>query len=170
MRLVSAVISRLKDRPLGEGDLFAGLIDRAWRWTAPGVVAGFAGELDGLASTITTDFNVLALGRNRQAMARAVNRLLDLRGGIAIVERDRVVFELPLPLGGLMMRGSLVEAAAIPEVWIEDLIHDQLLVYRDPGKDGYRNALTLRRGDSISPIAFPDVTFNVGDLLPSESQ
>jgi Uma2 family endonuclease len=61
-------------------------------------------------------------------------------------------------------------AAAIPEVWIEDLIHDQLLVYRDPGEHGYRHSLTLRRGDSISPIAFPDVTFNVGDLLPSESQ
>src|SRR5262245_10550959 len=112
MRLVSAVISRLEERPLGEGDLFAGLIDRAGRWTAPGVVAGFAGELDGLASTITTDFNVLALGRSRAAMARAVNRVLDLRGGIAIVDGDRVVFELALPLGGLMMRGSLAEAAA----------------------------------------------------------
>src|SRR5438874_7132088 len=61
-------------------------------------------------------------------------------------------------------------AAGIPEVWIEDLTHDQLLVYRDPGKNGYLNALTLRRADSISPLAFPDVTFKVGDLLPSENQ
>jgi Uma2 family endonuclease len=61
-------------------------------------------------------------------------------------------------------------AAGIPEVWIEDLTRDQLLVYRDPGKDGYLNSLTLRRGDSVSPLAFPDVTFNVSDLLPSENK
>ena len=61
-------------------------------------------------------------------------------------------------------------AAGISEVWIEDLTRDQLLVYRDPGKDGYLNSLTLRRGDSVSPLAFPDVTFNVSDLLPSENK
>ncbi len=112
LRLVSAVISKLEERPLAEGDLFGALLDRAGRWTAPGVVAGFADRLDGLASTVTTDFNVLALGRRRDSMAQAVNRLLELRGGIVLVDGDRIAFELPLPLGGLMMRGSLADAAA----------------------------------------------------------
>ena len=115
MRLVSAVISKLEERPLAEGDLFAALLDRRGRWTAPGAVVGFADGLDGLASTITTDFNILVLGRRRSSMVRAVNRLLDLRGGIVVVDGERPVFELPLPLGGLMIRGSLAEAAALED-------------------------------------------------------
>jgi adenine deaminase len=111
-RLVSAVITRLEERALASGDLFAALIDRGGRWVAPAIVAGFAERLDGLASTITTDFNVLVLGRRPAAMAAAVNRVLDLHGGIVIADGDRVAHELPLPLGGVMMRGSLAEAAA----------------------------------------------------------
>jgi len=112
VRLVSAVITRLEERALAPGDLFAALVDRGGRWVAPGAVAGFADRLDGLASTITTDFNILVLGRSPAAMAAAVNRLLDLHGGIVIVDGDRVGHELPLPLGGVMMRGSLEDAAA----------------------------------------------------------
>jgi adenine deaminase len=112
MVLVSAVIARLEERPLADGDLFAALLDREGHWTAPGVVAGFADRLDGLASTVTTDFNILVLGRRREAMARAVNRLLALRGGIVIADGDAFAYELALPLGGVMARGSLAEAAA----------------------------------------------------------
>jgi adenine deaminase len=111
VRLVSAVITRLEQRALGEGDLHAALIDRGGRWVAPGVVAGFGDRLDGLASTITTDFNILVLGRRPEAMARAVNRLLDVRGGVVVLDGERVAFEMPMPLGGVMTRAGLLEAA-----------------------------------------------------------
>ena len=111
IRLVSAVISRLEERPLQPGDLHAALLDRAGRWVAPGVVAGFADRLDGFASTTSTDFNVLALGRRPEAMARAVNRLLDLHGGVVLVDGERIVYELALPIGGIMTRRSVQDAA-----------------------------------------------------------
>jgi adenine deaminase len=112
VRLVSTVITRLEERALGPGDLHAALVDRAGRWVAPGAVAGFGDRLDGLASTITTDFNILVLGRSPEAMARAVNRLLERHGGIVIVDGARVAYEVPLPYGGVMARGSLAQAAA----------------------------------------------------------
>jgi len=112
IRLVSAVITRLEERALAPGDLRAALVDRAGRWVAPGVVADFAERIDGLASTITTDFNILVLGRSPEAMARAVNRLLDVRGGVVIVDGERVALEIPLPLGGVMTRLGVPEAAA----------------------------------------------------------
>src|SRR2546422_711475 len=87
IRLVSAVISRLEERPLGPGDLRAALLDRGGRWVAPGIVAGFADRLDGLAATISTDFNIVTLGRSPEAMARPVNRLLELPGGVVGVAR-----------------------------------------------------------------------------------
>jgi adenine deaminase len=112
IRLVSAVITRLEERALAEGDLHAALVDRAGRWVAPAVVAGFGERVDGLATTITTDFNILVLGRRPEAMARAVNRLLDVRGGIVLVDGEEVALEVPLPLGGVMAPGGVLEAAA----------------------------------------------------------
>src|SRR6185295_11049840 len=54
---------------------------------------------------------VLALGRRTESIARAVNRLVRRRGGVVLVDGDRVVFELPLPVGGVMSTRSLVELA-----------------------------------------------------------
>jgi adenine deaminase len=115
VRLVSAVITRLEERALGGGDLHGALIDRGGRWVAPGVVAGFGDRVDGLASTISTDFNILVLGRRPESMARAVNRLLALRGGVVLVDGDRPAFELPLPLGGVMRRGALADTARLED-------------------------------------------------------
>jgi adenine deaminase len=125
IRLVSAVITKLEERAPAPGDLHAALVDRAGRWVAPALLAGFADGLDGLATTTSTDFNILAIGRNREAMARAVNRLLALRGGVVVVDGAEVAWELPLPLGGIMTRMPLAEAARR-----EDELH---AVLRDRG-------------------------------------
>jgi adenine deaminase len=110
--LISAVITRLDERPLASGDLRAALLDRGGRWVAPALVANFADRLDGFATTTSTDFNILALGRDPAAMARAVNRVLELHGGIVLVDGERIAYELPLPLGGIMTRGSIDEVAS----------------------------------------------------------
>ncbi len=111
MRLVSTVITRLEERALGPGDLHAALVDREGRWAAPGVLAGFGDGVEGLAATMSTDYNIVTMGRSREAMAAAVNRVLDLHGGAVLVEHGRVACELPTPIGGIMARGSLPEAA-----------------------------------------------------------
>ena len=56
-------------------------------------------------------------------------------------------------------------AAGIPEMWIEDLNNDVLLVYRDPQGNHYESVLTLKRGDFVSPLAFPNVRFAIDDLF-----
>lgn len=122
LRLVTAVISKREDRPLASGDLHAALVDRAGRWVAPGVVAGFAERVDGLATTLTTDFNILVLGREPAAMARAVNRLLDRRGGIVLVDGDEIAYEFPLPIGGIMGPGSFADAARAEARFREALV------------------------------------------------
>ena len=131
IQLVSAVISRLEERPLQAGDLHAALMDRAGRWVAPGVLAGFAERLDGFAATISTDFNLLALGRRPEAMARAVNRLLDLHGGIVLVDGERIVYEMALPLGGIMTRAS-VEDAAVAEDGLRRHLAERGYTHHEP--------------------------------------
>ena len=112
LRLVSAVITKVEERAPQSTDLHAALLDRRGRWVAPALVAGFAERVDGLATTISTDFNILALGRRRESIVRAVNRLLEVRGGVVLVDGDEVTWELPLPLGGIMTDAELPEAAA----------------------------------------------------------
>jgi Uma2 family endonuclease len=56
-------------------------------------------------------------------------------------------------------------AAGILEVWIVDLEHDLLLVYRAPDGSTYKDCLTMKRGDSVSAQAFPEITFKVDDIL-----
>jgi adenine deaminase len=131
LRLVSAVISRREDRPLAPGDLHAALVDRAGRWIAPGVVSGLAERVDGLATTLSTDFNILVLGRAPAAMARAVNRLLALRGGIVLVDGDEIAYELALPIGGIMGRGSFADAA-VAERGLHDALAARGHRYHDP--------------------------------------
>lgn len=55
--------------------------------------------------------------------------------------------------------------SGVPEVWIENLENDLLLVFRDPAGDTYQTCITLHRGDSISMAVFPDVVFKVEDFL-----
>ena len=112
LRLVSAVITRVEDRAPQPTDLHAALVDRRGGWVAPALIAGFGERVDGLATTISTDFNILALGRRPESLALAVNRLLALRGGVVLVDDDKVTWELPLPLGGIMTAAELPEAAA----------------------------------------------------------
>ena len=131
LRLVSTVITRIEERAPAPGDLHAALFDRRGRWVAPALVAGFAERVDGLAATISTDFNILALGRQPASIARAVNRLLDLHGGVVLVDGDRVGWELPLPLGGIMTRAELPEAAR----WERELVRhlaDRGYPFHDP--------------------------------------
>jgi Uma2 family endonuclease len=56
-------------------------------------------------------------------------------------------------------------AAGIPEVWIEDLARNSLLVYRDPSGSNYGTSLVLRSGDSVTIAALLDVTFEIEQLL-----
>ena len=56
-------------------------------------------------------------------------------------------------------------AAGVPEVWIEDLQNDLLLVYRDPQGRSYTSSRTLKRDESIATLAIPDITFKVLDLI-----
>jgi Uma2 family endonuclease len=53
----------------------------------------------------------------------------------------------------------------LQEYWIEDVKHNALLVYREPTSENYNTCLTLHRGETVSPLAFPDITFKVDQLL-----
>ena len=59
----------------------------------------------------------------------------------------------------------LYAKAGVPELWIENLQSDVILVYRDPGPTTYSTSLTLQRGESLTLAAFPEIAFRTDELL-----
>ncbi|HSK99740.1 MAG TPA: adenine deaminase C-terminal domain-containing protein [Rubrobacteraceae bacterium] len=82
--------------------LHAALVDREGAWISRALVSGFAANLEGLASTYNTTTELLVLGESPQSMALAAERVRQLDGGIVVVDGGEVVFELALPITGMM--------------------------------------------------------------------
>jgi Uma2 family endonuclease len=59
----------------------------------------------------------------------------------------------------------LYAAAGIPEVWIQNIKKDVLLVHRDPRGNDYATSLELQRNEFVSPIAFPENRFSIDNLF-----
>jgi Uma2 family endonuclease len=55
--------------------------------------------------------------------------------------------------------------AGIAEVWIVNLIDQEVEVYREPHFTGYGAKTILRAGDQAKPQGFPDVAVDVAELL-----
>ncbi len=55
--------------------------------------------------------------------------------------------------------------AGIGEVWIINLADLTVEVYREPNFTGYGSKTILRAGDQARPLAFPDATVDVAELL-----
>ena len=63
-----------------------------------------------LATSIAHDsHNIIACGVDDEDILLAVNRLRDIRGGMAVAEGGRILSELPLPVAGLMTDRPLHE-------------------------------------------------------------
>jgi adenine deaminase len=75
-----------------------------------GFVRGFGLRRGALGSTVAHDaHNLVVVGMNDADMARVVERLAELGGGIVAVENGVVLAELPLPVGGLIADLPLAE-------------------------------------------------------------
>jgi Uma2 family endonuclease len=62
-------------------------------------------------------------------------------------------------------KGPMYAAAGIQEYWIVNLVDSLLVVYRQPVDGVYRSVTMLGKDDSIQPLAFPDVTIAVSEIL-----
>ena len=102
-----------------EGLVQAALIDRNGEWVSKGILERFAVNLDGMASTYNTTTELLVVGRDPEAMAKAACRVHEMGGGIAILDGNEIVVEIPLPFTGMMTTNTGFNAA------VE--YHDQLL-------------------------------------------
>ena len=86
---------------------------------------GFRLKKGAVASTVAHDsHNLLVMGTNDEDMAFAANHLVELGGGMVVVENGEVLAELPLPVAGLMSDQTaevvVKQVAKLEQAW-EDL-------------------------------------------------
>ena len=60
---------------------------------------------------------------------------------------------------------SLYARFGIPEYWVVDVASKGIVVYREPADNGYRNSLRYTIGDTVSPLALPQVVISVRELF-----
>ncbi|MCC7370070.1 MAG: Uma2 family endonuclease [Chloroflexi bacterium] len=62
-------------------------------------------------------------------------------------------------------KAPMYARAGIPELWIVNLVGRVVEIYREPLDGAYRSVEVARRGDTLRPLAFPEINFAVADLL-----
>jgi Uma2 family endonuclease len=63
------------------------------------------------------------------------------------------------------VKTPLYARAGVAEVWLALIEADHVEVHREPGPTGYRVVRSVRRGEPLSPAAFPDLVLDVAALL-----
>lgn len=116
MKMLNAVITKQEDRSFEvrdervvlseqdreQGYLYLSLLDLEGRWVSNGIVKGFVQQVEALCSTFSAFPGYVVAGWNPKSMAEAVNRARSHGGGIVMMEKGEVLYELPLPLTHMM--------------------------------------------------------------------
>ncbi len=100
-----------------EKDLLKLAVMNRYKEAAPAValITGFGLKRGALASTVAHDsHNIIAIGTSDEEIARAINLLVETKGGIALVDGSHHL-HLPLPVAGIMTNQNGEEAARLYE-------------------------------------------------------
>ncbi len=116
--MVNAVITKpfeMEDPTAGlpEDTSYLSLIDKNGRWRVSTYVRGFADRLSGFASSYSNTGDFLLIGKSKEDMITAFNRVKAIKGGIVLAEQGEVIQELALPVCGSLSdrpMESLIEA------------------------------------------------------------
>jgi Uma2 family endonuclease len=101
----------------------------------------------------------VAPGRRADYMDHPTNSLLIVEVADTTLNTDTTV------------KAEMYATAGIADYWVLDIDAKQLLVFRNPvpipdGGAAYRDKTTLGPADRVSPLAAPNASILVGDLLP----
>lgn len=102
-------------------ECFFMLIDRHGEWRINTILKGFATDLQGLASSFSNTGDIILIGKNKQDMMAAFNRMKELGGGIVASENGVPVREIPLRLQGIMSSHPVGELMAEEKKLLEYL-------------------------------------------------
>jgi adenine deaminase len=112
-------------------ECFFVMIDRNGKWRINTIIKGFADKLSGFASSYSSTGDVILIGKSKEEMIRAFNRMKNIGGGIVIAESGKVIYEMPLALNGIMSEKPLPELIE-EEKKLKKLLKERGYAFSDP--------------------------------------
>ncbi len=95
--------------PDGSDENFLLLIDRNGHWRVNTILKGFGTSIKGFASSYSNSGDIIVIGKDKEAMITAFNRMKELGGGMVLAENGGIAAEIPLPLLGGMSTEKMPE-------------------------------------------------------------
>jgi adenine deaminase len=143
IRMINAVISTLEWEELPADEYgyvsishdpelaFIVLLDPEGNRMTQALVRGYGNDLEAVATTYTASSDWLAIGRNPSAMTTAMWKVKEMGGGIAMSDKGKIVFEMPLPLAGKMTDLPMEKVISLGEQYTS-LLREKGHIHLDP--------------------------------------
>lgn len=140
MNLVNNVITRpyesnmdlSRDELSFEHDeCFLMMVGRDGSWRINTLVKGFAQHLGGFASSYSGTGDILIIGKRKSDMLIAFERMQAIGGGIVLAEENQILYEIPLPLKGMMSDLDISSFIPVEKKMIA-LLKERGYPYNDP--------------------------------------
>jgi Uma2 family endonuclease len=64
------------------------------------------------------------------------------------------------------VKDKLYARSGIAEYWVVDINNRRVTIFRNPALTGYTSQLILTETHSVSPLAFPEISFSIASILP----
>ncbi|QAS52128.1 adenine deaminase C-terminal domain-containing protein [Halobacillus litoralis] len=112
-------------------EAFLMLMDREGEWMVNTLIKGFTHSLGALVSSYSNTGDLILIGKSRSDMKKAFKRMNEIGGGIVLVNEGEILFELPLPLGGVMSELPLKELI-VEENRLKECLHEHGSSFTDP--------------------------------------
>lgn len=62
-------------------------------------------------------------------------------------------------------KAQLYAEAGIADYWVVNLVDNYVVVFCEPGPEGYRDAREYRGDEEIHPLAFPELAVRAGEII-----
>ncbi|GAB1531957.1 adenine deaminase C-terminal domain-containing protein [Brevibacillus formosus] len=133
LQMLNAVITRLslEDMPVDQDGYVSlqhdpqlaliAIIDATGGNRTMAVLHGFGEHLEGLASTYSASGDWIVIGRDPQAMAQALERIREIKGGVVLIDEGKIICECPLPLAGKFASAPMEEVISMSENLVNQL-------------------------------------------------
>lgn len=119
------------EQALGHDECYFMMVSREGDWRVNAIVKGFAHSLSGFASSYSGTGDFIVIGKNKNDMLLAFERMKARGGGMVIAEQNEVLFEMSLPLNGSMSLKSVPSLIEEEKRFIE-LLGERGYGYNDP--------------------------------------
>lgn len=117
--------------PSTSADAFLLLLDRHGEWRVNTVIHGFTKNLGALCSSYSATGDIILIGKRKLDMQLAFQRMKEIGGGIVLVDRGQVIYELPLEIKGAMSDANFALVMK-KEAQLKKILIDTGYQFNDP--------------------------------------